>query len=356
MKIIYIITALILNFSCADNRKLNPDGKQAVFNIAASADTLKFKMGIRSILQDSKGNYWFGSDQEGLCRYDGKTFTYYTPENGFCGKQVISIWEDETGLVWFGTSSGLCYFDGEKFHPVSGRMGTLPVGIKPPEYSAWTISPADHWFAGSNGQLIRVEKGKSAEIKNPVQVPANGNPGDYGITGFSKDKMGGLWIAYYKGAALYDGNKVLYINDSTMQFDGESKYMHVRSVLADSKSRVWIGNNGIGVLLKEGDSVIHFSEKLGLFKGKLFRVTAPPGTLMHVFAIREDSNGNIWFGDRDTGAWRYDGKEVKNFVVDSALNTQHIWDIYEDKNKNLLFAMGARGVYRFNGQGFDRVL
>jgi hypothetical protein len=28
------------------------------------------------------------------------------------------------------------------------------------------------------------------------------------------------------------------------------------------------------------------------------------------FAIEEDSEGNIWFGDRDTGAWRYDGKTV----------------------------------------------
>jgi hypothetical protein len=26
------------------------------------------------------------------------------------------------------------------------------------------------------------------------------------------------------------------------------------------------------------------------------------------FAIEEDKEGNIWFGDRDTGAWKYDGK------------------------------------------------
>ncbi|HAD33319.1 MAG TPA: diguanylate cyclase, partial [Chitinophagaceae bacterium] len=84
-------------------------------------------------------------------------------------------------------------------------------------------------------------------------------------------------------------------------------------------------------------------------------VNSPEGTLMHVFAIKEDSKGNIWFGDRDTGAWRFDGKEIKNFKLDSNISTQHIWDIFEDKRGNLLFASGERGVYKFNGNGFDRV-
>jgi hypothetical protein len=54
-------------------------------------------------------------------------------------------------------------------------------------------------------------------------------------------------------------------------------------------------------------------------------------------------------------AWKYDGKAMKNFMLDSALNTQHIWEIFEDKYGNLLFASVDRGVYTFNGNGFDRV-
>ncbi len=33
---------------------------------AAKADTLKFTSAIRAIFQDSKGNYWFGSHNEGV--------------------------------------------------------------------------------------------------------------------------------------------------------------------------------------------------------------------------------------------------------------------------------------------------
>ena len=354
MTLLFLVASMILNSACTDNRNLNNDITHNEIKLTNVTDTLKFKSGIRSILQDSKGNYWFGSDQEGVCKYDGKTFTYYTTENGFCGKQVIYIKEDETGQIWFGTSSGLCCFDGNKFTAERNGSPTNILGNE--QQAAWSINKTDLWFPGKNQkELIRIDKGKIHTIKYPIQIPSKGNPVDYGITGFSKSKNGGLWIAHYSGVSYFDGNAIQFISDSTMHYDGKSKYMHVRSILEDTKGRLWIGNNGIGVQLKEKDSIIHFSEKHNLIKGEIFQVKSPQGTLMHVFAIKEDSKGNIWFGDRDTGAWRFDGKEMKNFLLESTLNTQHIWDIYEDKSGNLLFASGDRGVYKFNGNGFDRV-
>ncbi|HRI01658.1 MAG TPA: two-component regulator propeller domain-containing protein [Saprospiraceae bacterium] len=345
MKILLLITLLSYNFSCSSDRKLNEQKIQNESSIENATDTLKFTKGLRSICQDNKGNYWIGSNQEGVCKYDGKTFTYYTTENGFCGKQVISIKEDASGTIWFGTSSGLCSYDGTKFN--SNTNAT--------EIKFWTTNKTDLWFPGNNGNgLIKIDKEFNYTTKNPIEIPLNTNPIDYGITGFSVGKMNDLWIAYYKGVAHYDGISIQYINDSKMNFDGKSSYMHVRSILEDSKGRLWIGNNGIGVMLKEGNAITHFSREKDLIKGELFVTKSPAGSLMHVFAIKEDSKGNIWFGDRDTGAWRYDGKEIKNFIVDSKLNSQHIWDIYEDKKGNLLFVMADNSVYKFNGDGFNK--
>ena len=39
---------------------------------------LKLSSGIRAILEDSKGNTWFGSHQEGVAKFDGKKLTYFT--------------------------------------------------------------------------------------------------------------------------------------------------------------------------------------------------------------------------------------------------------------------------------------
>jgi ligand-binding sensor domain-containing protein len=345
MKIIYLIALLSFNYSCNKDKKYNEQNIQNETSLENTSDPLKFTKGLRSICQDSRGNYWIGSDQEGVCKYDGKTFSYYTTENGFCGKQVISIKEDATGTIWFGTSSGLCNYDGEKFN-----SNFNPTVMKP-----WTTNKTDLWFPGNNGQgLIKIGKEFSYTTKNPIEIPLNGNPVDFGITGFSVGKMNDLWIAYYNGVAHYDGKSIQYINDSKMNFDGKSNYMHVRSILEDSKGRLWIGNNGIGVMLKEGNVITHFSDKKDLIKGEIFGVKSPERSLMHVFAIKEDSEGNIWFGDRDTGAWRYDGKEVKNFIVNPKLHSQHIWDIYEDKKGNLLFVMAENSVYKFNIDGFSK--
>jgi ligand-binding sensor domain-containing protein len=351
MTVHFIAICLILVWTsgviCAEDKNVDRDTEQNGISLDGVSDTLKFTKGIRSIFQDSKGNYWFGSDQEGVCKYDGKTFTYYTTQQGFCGSQVISIQEDETGVVWFGTSTDLCSYDGKKFNSINHTLSV----------SSRSLKTTDIWFAGNRtDEIIRIDRGKIFRIKNPIRIPVNSNPMNYGITGFTKGKNGDIWIAYYAGVLHYNGKTIEYINDSTMNLDGDSEYIHVRSVLKDSQGRLWIGNNGIGVLLKEGDSIYNFSRKHNLFQGKIFGLKSPAGTLMHVFAIKEDSKGNIWFGDRDTGAWRFDGKGIKNFVIDSTLNTQHIWHIYEDKSGNLLFAMGDKGVYRFNGSRFDRIL
>lgn len=361
MKIVRLILIICGTFfiGCNQTESKNTNVGQRKNTIIPDnpTDTLSFTSGIRSIFQDSKGIYWFGSDQEGVCKYDGKNFTYYTTDNGFCGKQVVYIKEDGTGNVWFGTSSGLCYFDGAKFISAAKNNDIPALNLNVTEPTYWENDKNDLWFPGKNSfEVIRIDKGKIYTLKNPIVIPANEKSVNYGITGFSKSKKGGLWIAYYAGVCYYDGKIMHNINDSTMHYDGKSKYMHVRSILEDSKGRLWIGNNGIGLQLKENDSIIHFSEKYHLFRENLFRAKSPPGTLMHVFAIKEDSVGNIWFGDRDTGVWRFDGKQMKNFLLDTSLTTQHIWDIYEDKSGNLLFASGDRGIYKFNGNGFDRVL
>jgi|TARA_B110000263_G_scaffold212447_1_gene195902 ligand-binding sensor domain-containing protein len=166
-----------------------------------------------------------------------------------------------------------------------------------------------------------------------------------------------LWIGTYAGIFGYNGDQFTVINDETLGLKKETGELHVRSILEDSKGRLWIGNNGIGVLLFDNDTVINFSEKNNLIHPTSARNgdISQQGTLEHIFAIEEDSDGNIWFGDRDTGAWKYDGKTITNYVIDKKLKSQMIWGIYEDQNKILLVAMANGGVYQFNGESFDKM-
>ena len=71
--------------------------------------------GVARITEARNGNLWFAGG-DGICRYDGKTFTCLTTKDGLTNKGIWSILEDETGNLWIGSSNtGLCRFDGKTF-------------------------------------------------------------------------------------------------------------------------------------------------------------------------------------------------------------------------------------------------
>ena len=53
---------------------------------------LKYTTGVRSFLEDSKGNIWFGSDKEGVCLLHNGKFQYFTTENGLSHNQVRNMY------------------------------------------------------------------------------------------------------------------------------------------------------------------------------------------------------------------------------------------------------------------------
>ena len=352
LKLIYILLILTLNFSCAENKStvIETDNSERV--TTSRTDTLKFTSGIRAISQDSKGNYWFGSHNEGLAVFNGKSFEYFTTNEGLADNQIRSIQEDRNGIMWIGTANGVSSYDGNRIHnhPVNENSE-----------SEWTKTDNDLWFNAGNQQGVYRYDGQKLNyltFPNPKDI----NSGNlYAVTGISKGKNKMIWFGTYAGVFGYNGNWFIRINDETLRITEETKKVHVRSIFEDSQGRLWIGNNGIGVILKSGDSIIHFSKEQGKliphneFEGNILNNHFAKNTgLQSVFAIAEDSEGNIWFGDRDSGAWKYDGTTLTNYIIDKKLKGQMIWSIYEDDSKNLLFGMAAGGVYKFNGRTFDK--
>jgi ligand-binding sensor domain-containing protein len=352
LKLIHLILILTLIFSCVEKQSPQKESGKSVFVNLSESDSLNFNYGIQAIFQDSKGNYWLGSSQEGVCLFDGEKFTYFTVHNGLSDNQIRSIQEDQNGNIWFGTAKGVCSYDGKMMtnHTPTNR---LPINNSSSE---WAKTANDLWFnAGNSNGVYRYDGQKLHYLMFPKTKLSNPN-NVYHATDFSKGKNNQIWIATYAGVFGYNGKNFTIINDENLGFD-ENAPLHIRSILEDSKGNLWIGNNGIGVLLNNGDTTINFSEKNGLihFNSSRKGDPSPVGTLEHVFAIKEDSQGNIWFGDRDTGAWKFDGKTMTNYVVDAKISTQMIYDIAEDNDKNLLFAMGKGGVYKFNGNSFDKM-
>lgn len=347
-ELIYLILILALKFFCVEKKSTKKEINKNQPVETSKTDSLKFNSAIRAIFQDSKGNYWIGSHNEGIGFYNGKSFNFITTKEGLSDNQIRSIQEDENGKIWFGTANGISVYDEGKFinYPSKNNNPLLD----------WHKTKGDLWFyAWEEDGINRFDGINMNYLIFPR--PKNKHPDkSYGVTGISKDKDGKVWIATYAALFSYD-DKMVNIFDAEKLFLKDNEQLHIRSVLADSKGRIWIGNNGIGVLRMQNNSIINFSEKNNLIHPTSTRRggnQSLPGTLEHPFAIEEDSDGNIWFGDVYTGAWKYDGKKLTNYSVSDNPSKPMIWTIYKDKHNNLLFGMADGKIFKFNGKTFEK--
>ena len=61
-------------------------------SIVSSGDTVKeLGKNIMLVYQDTKNNYWFGSWETGVYKYDGKTLINYTTKHGLYTNRVDDI-------------------------------------------------------------------------------------------------------------------------------------------------------------------------------------------------------------------------------------------------------------------------
>jgi ligand-binding sensor domain-containing protein len=362
MKMIYLLLLSVLHFSCADQQATEKEGERSSALNPAGTDTLKFSSGIRAIFEDSKGRYWVGSLQEGVAVWDGRTWTYFTQEDGLPDNQIHAIKEDSNGLLWFATQTGISSYDGTKMRirtPLSqpSTATTFQAQGNSPQPGKWLKLKGDLWFeAGNRSGVYRYDGKRLQYLELPKQKVLNPSDNLFAVTGIAEGKNR-TWFGTYAGVFGYNGFDFTPISDETLGYDRTVEALHIRSIFEDSKGRLWIGNNGIGVLLKEGDSIHNFSRQQGLIHPNSQRKgeKSPSGTLEHVFTLAEDKNGNIWFGDRDTGIWKYDGATMTNYGAQDGLANPFALSIFETKQGDLWFGMADGKVYRFNGNRFERL-
>ncbi len=314
---------------------------------------LKYTTGVRSILEDIKGNIWFGSYNEGVCLLQDGEFQYFTTENGLSNNQVRNIYEDKNGIIWFECGQGLSIYDGQNMTVCKERNYDST--------KQWKLSEGDLWFKGDETM------GFNKPEQNPGVYQFNGNnliyrtfpvktksgqENSYSIsTNFIRGKNGAVWFGTYSAMIGYDGSDFKIIDDSFLGLNDETGYLHIRSIMEDSKGNIWIGNNGIGVLKYDGKKVVNFTNQQ-----KLKKEDTKGNSLEKVFSIGEDALGNIWFGTvYESGVWRYDGNSVKNFTKENGLESNNIWVIYKSKQGELWFGgTNPSGVYSFNDKSFER--
>lgn len=297
---------------------------------------------VSRFMQDKSGNLWFGTTDNGLYKYDGKSFNQFTINDGLDCNKIYCILEEKDGKIWVGTEVGLCLYNGKTFSKIQIPLPkNLPPNKNPYYQTHWVYNMLQAkdgklWFVTIDGVFIY--DGKSFK-HFPMNEAQNGFfTSNDRVERILEDNKGNIWLGSRtnEGVFRYDGKSVTNFKPNDLFQDGPKPKAHNWGwpQLQDSNGNIWFSNWG-GAYRFDGNTFTSFTTKDGL-----------PS---EVTRIIEDQKGNLWFGASD-GLRRYDGKTFTYFK-DGLINPW-IWEILEDKNGNIWVGTRESGLYFFNGKKF----
>jgi ligand-binding sensor domain-containing protein len=354
-------TVVLLLLSCNSKNQKDHVTEQAVaskeatnIDVFGASFTSKIDKNITSVLQDKNGNYWFGTNGEGVFRYDGRTLVQFTDKDGLANNQVQTIQEDKLGNIWFGTSLyGVSRYNGRAFTTFTDKENSQLAGNPDKD---WKIEPGDLWFAAAGG-VYRYNGKSLTYLPFPKTDHVQPQPPLNRLTPYSvycilKDKKGNVWFGTQSmGVCRYDGKTFTWFTEKGLAGPA------IRGLFEDKNGNLWFGNNGYGLFKYDGKSITNITKENGLGNDEFMKTSKlsgkpQPSTMARVFTINEDYSGTIWVGTFDAGVWRYDGKNLTNYTTKDGLTSNAINTIYKDKKGKLWVGTYAAGVCIFNGVAF----
>src|SRR5438045_3937435 len=117
-----------------------PDGTGKKVTAAKGEVVSELGRNAMYVFHAKTGDYWFGSNDRGVYRYDGKTLVNFTTKDGLVSNQIRGVQEDKAGNIYFTTYEGISRFDGRAFTTLSAPAKADPTG--------WKLRPDDLWFVG----------------------------------------------------------------------------------------------------------------------------------------------------------------------------------------------------------------
>lgn len=284
---------------------------------------------VRTMYQDKKGNYWFGTNTDGIIRYNGQKLEKVTVEQIRKWFSVRKIVEDNVGNIWFGTSSGLIKYDGEKF-----TVFSTEAGLQNEEIWGLAIDRAGLIWVGSIGGVSHFDGKKFIPFMLPETKVEDPKPmlSDKLVLKFVEDKNGTMWL-------VTDGNGILkYKNGEFTHLTNKNGLTdnNAADILEDKKGNIWIGTFYGGVSKFDGKTYTNFT-KDGIIKGE------------ETYNFCEDSRGNIWFTAEGYGVYRYDGNAFTQFTTENGLTSNVTLSILADNKEQVWFG-SWQGLSIYDGQ------
>lgn len=294
---------------------------------------------VGTLCQDKRGDLWLGTELGGVCRFNGKSFYAFLPNNQPLN-YVRKIIEDRTGHLWFISDTLITVYNGHIVKEYNKKFlfqDTSPDWKLIRAFEDKKI-PGKIWLLFANASLKKhsiyyLYQGKKNDFTQsyPEQLL---NKGDLDLF---IDQSGNLYISNQQILYQYDGSNLLTSPLMKLPLLANQKFLFV---FEDSQKRIW--------LKMQKDK----AENIYLVKDKkVEKMTLPLAAyaLKQISNFYEDSQKNIWITTTASGVLKYDNRNFKWFNTTNGLFTNNITTLLEDRENNIWLGTDGGGLIKFAG-------
>lgn len=282
------------------------------------------QINIMSIYQDEFGAMWFGST-EGLNRYNGKDIEVFRPsknQEGLSYNTIYSLDGNKNGAVYIRSATDLIRYDlyTQKFDRI--KQGGVNA-IKYKDGILWAVV----------GDKIMQYSEQEKELREYATLQKK----NYTVMAMHCADDSTIWIGSNKGLVKISKNNV---NDQTFVI----KDMRINAIYEDNEHNIWVGthNNGVFKISPSGEKTNY-----------LHRDNGNSLSNNEVRSILEDKAGKIWIAtfyglnqfDPQTGKWK---RYINNDNITHSISHSSVFSLYEDKQGSIWVGTYFGGVNYFN--------
>ncbi|MBR9921035.1 MAG: hypothetical protein GYB31_09365 [Bacteroidetes bacterium] len=311
------------------------------------------------LFQDSQNNYWFEIKEKGVGRFNGRELALFSKADGLCGLRIISVQEDKEGNLYFDTTDGVCRFDGNSFTSLEVVKGSA---------DKWQLHPDDLWFRmgwdqpgpyrfdGTNLYSLEFPQAPLEKEFHAKYPNASYNP--YGIYSMYFDSDGVLWFGTASfGLCRFDGENFGWLYEEHLTQTPAGGDFGIRSIVEDEAGHFWFCNTRYRFeILPDSTHIRKESNWLNYRKEEGAGYTDSQGntSFPYFMSIVKDDEGDLWMLTYDEGVWRKKGEELIHYPVKDGEKTALLFSIYKDNEGTIWLGEHGGGTYVLKDDAFHR--